>query len=97
MIYRNARHYKQRGFSSAHRAQLQEDVGISALSCGQDPGSGIQRDYMFQSQVGLLIQPRCQEENHSFIYNLPEDDQQGLHSSTYKYSHPVDGTDSITQ
>lgn len=34
---------------------FQEDVGISTLSCGQDPGSGIQMDYMFPSQVGLLM------------------------------------------
>lgn len=31
-----------------------EDVGINTLPCGQDPGSGIQMDYMLQSQVGLL-------------------------------------------
>lgn len=36
---------------------FQEDAGINTLSCGQAPGPGIQTDYMFQSQVGLLIEP----------------------------------------
>lgn len=34
---------------------FQEDAGINMLSCGQAPGPGIQMNYMFQSQVGLLI------------------------------------------
>lgn len=34
---------------------FQEDVGINILSCGQAPGPGIRMDYIFQSQVGLLI------------------------------------------
>lgn len=34
---------------------FQEDVGINTLFCGQDPGPAIQIDYMFQSQVELLI------------------------------------------
>lgn len=40
---------------------FQEDVGINTLSCGQEPGPGIQMDYMFQSQVGLLIWVPCSE------------------------------------
>lgn len=34
---------------------FQEDIGINTFSCGQDSGPGIQMDYMFQSQVGLII------------------------------------------
>lgn len=49
----------KRDFPMLTEHSFQEDVGIHTLSCGQDPGPGIQMDYMFQSQVGLLIQSPC--------------------------------------
>lgn len=45
----------KRDFPVLTEHSFQEDAGTNTPFCGQDPGPGIQMDYMFQSQVELLI------------------------------------------